>query len=157
MKTEYNYVYLYNSEGIELNGMPKNEVIQAAGGLVWRYYKDEKKLAIIHRTRYGDEWTLPKGNLKKDETFEDAAKREVWEEIGCKKLRIEDIAGEINYFVKGKIKVVVFWNMIIEGDCKFRINQEVDKVEWVSIPKALERLTHPKEQDLVKKFLKNSR
>ena len=40
-----------------------NELIIAAGGVVWREGKDSKiELAIIHRPKY-DDWTFPKGKL----------------------------------------------------------------------------------------------
>ena len=84
------------------------EVIRAAGGLVWRNDSRTQKVAIIHRVRYGDEWTLPKGKLEKNETWLQAAKREVSEEIGISqgKLKIVSFAGGIVYLVEKKPKIV---------------------------------------------------
>jgi len=43
-----------------------HEVIRAAGGFVWQQKLNDRRFAVVHRTRYGDEWTLPKGKAKND-------------------------------------------------------------------------------------------
>ena len=52
-------------------------MIRAAGGVVAR----GGEVLVVHRARY-DDWTLPKGKLEGDETWEAAALREVREETG---------------------------------------------------------------------------
>jgi 8-oxo-dGTP pyrophosphatase MutT (NUDIX family) len=129
-----------------------DEVIKAAGGLVWREETGCIKIAIIHRTRYGDEWTLPKGKLEKNETWLEAAQREVCEEIGCKKeeLKINGFAGGTVYQVANKPKIVLYWNMTLEpGYQSVKKDLEVDQVKWVSEKEALGLLVHSKERELV--------
>jgi 8-oxo-dGTP pyrophosphatase MutT (NUDIX family) len=59
-----------------------NELIIAAGGVVWREGKDSKiELAIIHRPKY-DDWTFPKGKLDIGEELISGAYREILEETG---------------------------------------------------------------------------
>ena len=130
------------------------EVIEAAGGLVWREVQGARKLAIVHRIRYGDEWALPKGKLKPNETWIQAAKREVCEEIGCEpeKLKIESFAGGTIYLAKGVPKVVLFWNMLLGGGYQPRkTDPEVNQVKWLPVSEALELLLHSEERDLVRK------
>ena len=132
----------------------KNALIKAAGGLVWRKEADAVTISVVHRTRYGDEWTLPKGKLENGETWKKAAIREVCEEIGCEqdKLTIVAPAGQISYSVKGRPKIVRFWNMILGGDQQLgKTDVEVNEVQWLPVEKALELLTHPKERSLLKK------
>lgn len=132
------------------------EVIEAAGGLVWRENGDAKRIAIVHRTSrgYGDEWILPKGkfNESQDKTLRDTAVREVHEETGCdrEKLRIENFAGSIGYSVGGKPKIVLFWNMVIEGECKSKKSEEIKEVKWLPISEAVDLLSYPKEKALLK-------
>jgi 8-oxo-(d)GTP phosphatase len=57
--------------------------ILAAGAVLWRKEPFVSDIAIIHKTRYGDEWCLPKGKVKEGETLEQAALREVKEETRC--------------------------------------------------------------------------
>jgi len=132
----------------------KIQPIKAAGGIVWRHQSGVTTVAVVHRTRYGDEWTLPKGKLEKGETWKNAAVREVCEEIGCAKdnLAVIGPAGKIGYTVDGEQKIVRFWNMILLDDQKLgKTDTEVDNVQFLSIEKALTILTHPRERSLLDK------
>ena len=57
------------------------DTIEAAGGVLWRQRNDQREFAVIHRPKY-DDWTLPKGKLDPGESHEQAAVREVAEELG---------------------------------------------------------------------------
>lgn len=132
----------------------KPNVILAAGGIVWKHDSSQcPKIAVIHRTRYGGEWCLPKGKPEPDkkETLEEVALREVEEETGCK-ARITSFAGQSRYEVDGTPKVVNFWNMVVEGECAFYPSEEVDQVLWMSPQEAIRILDHHEE----KKLLSNS-
>lgn len=122
-------------------------VIRAAGGLVWWRGPNGLQLALVHRPKY-DDWSLPKGKLEPGESWMQAALREVWEETGCE-VRIAGFAGTTSYLVGGRAKVVLFWNMERIGDCNFVPAKEVDRLLWLSRPRALEMLDHPAERDLL--------
>lgn len=124
-------------------------VIEAAGGLVWRRGIDGKQLLIIHRTRYGGEWTLPKGKKEIGESWQVTALREVAEETGCKRLRLEDFAGVISYPVDDSLKIVLFWNMVSDDECRFEPNNEVNEIKWLPPRQALKLMRYPKERALV--------
>ena len=62
---------------------PEQAQVKAAGGVVWRRGDAGLELAVVHRPRY-DDWSLPKGKLDPGETWEEAALREVEEEIGLR-------------------------------------------------------------------------
>ena len=122
--------------------------IQAAGGILERSSSSGLEIAIVHRSRYGSEWCLPKGKLNDNESWEEAARREVKEETGCLG-SIQSFAGKIEYVVKGRTKVVLFWRMCLEQDFQFEASEEVDAVIWLSPAKVVQRLSHPKEAQLV--------
>lgn len=124
----------------------------AAGGIVWRRSSHGLEVAIIHRTRYGGEWCLPKGkpDPNKKETWEEVALREVKEETGCDG-KITSFAGTTSYIVDVCPKVVLFWNMEIEEKCSFKPSEEVDKIEWLKPKKAIARLDHLEEKNLLTK------
>jgi ADP-ribose pyrophosphatase YjhB (NUDIX family) len=123
-------------------------VFEAAGGIVWREGESGPELAVIYRPGR-DDWALPKGHLKKDETYQQAALREVTEETGCQVV-MEEYAGCTTYLVQGTPKVVLFWNMRLQGESAFRPNKEVDQVAWLSVTEALKRLVYESERRLVR-------
>ena len=118
--------------------------VQAAGGLVVR---DDGRVAVIHRPRY-DDWSLPKGKLDPGESWEDAALREVEEEIGLK-CALGDELSPVSYTdSKGRAKVVRYWLMEpISG--AFEPNAEVDEVRWLPPGEAVELLTYPHDRELI--------
>jgi 8-oxo-dGTP pyrophosphatase MutT (NUDIX family) len=122
--------------------------IKAAGGLVWREIDGQPRLAVVHRASY-DDWSLPKGKLKPGEDFTAAALREVQEETGCT-VRLGQQAGIVRYRVNGMSKEVRFWHMFVEGECQFTPSSEVDRLEWLSVEEALNRLDYPGEKAIVR-------
>jgi len=126
----------------------KSRVIQAGGGLVWRQSGDGVEIAVIHRPSY-DDWTFPKGKLRKGETWEQAALREVEEETNCL-ARLEDFAGCNCYHFEDRPKVVLYWHMQLLQDGGFIPGEEVDQLEWLSVELALNKLSYEGERQLLK-------
>jgi 8-oxo-dGTP diphosphatase len=126
-----------------------DELVEAAGGLVWRLGRDGPKLAVIHRPKRQD-WSLPKGKLESGERFTEAALREVEEETGCR-ARLESFAGYTLYRSRRGPKLVLFWHMVVDEVGRFEPNDEVDQVEWLTPEEALRRLDHASEQRLVRR------
>lgn len=127
------------------------ELIRAAGGLLWRNSDRGRQLLVIYRRRY-DDWTLPKGKLDEGESWEDAALREVAEETGCK-ATIDGFAGIVSYVPHDQPKVVLFFNMSLEGHCIERHEAsggEVDDLRWITVPEALELLNYEGERGLLR-------
>jgi 8-oxo-dGTP diphosphatase len=123
--------------------------VKAAGGVVWRPAGDTIAIAIAHRPRY-DDWSLPKGKLDAGETWEEAAVREVEEEIGLR-CRLGDELDPVGYHDrKGRAKVVRYWLMEPENDVTFTPNHEVDEMRWLAPDEAAEALTYPRDAELVR-------
>ena len=130
----------------------QSELIRAAGGLVWREKDNRREILVIHRSRY-DDWTLPKGKLKDDERWEEAAVREVTEETGYK-VEIVSFADSLFYYVSKRPKLVLFWNMKVKGrifNSKITTDSpdEGDQVRWLTPKKALGRITYESEKALL--------
>jgi len=125
--------------------------ILAAGGIVWGPEPEGSQVAVIHRPRHGGDWSLPKGKLQPGESLEQAALREVEEEIGCK-ARLGRIVGLTYYPINESTnKLVVFWSMTPVQAGTFVPSEEVDHLEWLSPHEAIERLSHTQERELVEK------
>jgi 8-oxo-dGTP diphosphatase len=127
-------------------------LILAAGGVLWNRSSRSDAIALVSRVKYGD-WTLPKGKLKRGETFEGAALREVREETGCRP-GLEDFIGLVQYKVRNEPKVVLFWNMRCRRKPTFRANEEIAKLIWLSPERALRRMTYAAERKIVRMAVK---
>jgi len=123
-------------------------VIQAAGGVLWKDDGGQKKLAVVHRHKHND-WSLPKGKVDKSESWKETALREVLEETGYA-AKIKKYAGSISYLLDGKPKVVLYWHMKIKSEKKDRMNGEVDEVRWVTIEEAEKLLDYREELNIIK-------
>jgi ADP-ribose pyrophosphatase YjhB (NUDIX family) len=133
--------------------MPKPfKTILAAGGVLWRERDAEREVALIYRERWGGEWSLPKGKLEKGETFEDAALREVFEETACR-AEIEDFLAAVDYRVKDKPKVVLFYRMRLTEERLFVPSEEIQALEWVGPEAAFDRIAHEKERKVLRLWL----
>ena len=126
-------------------------VVFVAGGLLWGNKIDGvPQIAIVYRRYHGGEWALPKGKGEPNETWQETAIREVKEETGYDS-RVLNFAGTTHYTRGGRIKVALFWNMVAKGESDFKPSKEVEKMEWLSVPEALQKLADPGEKELLSK------
>jgi 8-oxo-(d)GTP phosphatase len=132
---------------------PAAEVVRAAGGLVWRDSSRGRLIALVHRPKY-DDWTFPKGKLNRSEGWQKGALREVREETGLG-VRLGDFAGGCAYITGGRPKVVLYWNMELNGKQRFAPadEDEVDALEWRSAAQARRRLTYARERRVLAESL----
>lgn len=125
--------------------------IRAAGGVVTRDGPDGTEVAVVHRTRH-DDWSLPKGKLDEGESYEQAAVREVEEEIGCR-VRLERYLGSTTYEVRGRSKLVRYWQMAVDGEAVADPDPaEIDEVRWLAVPEALRLLSYEYDRELVGRY-----
>ena len=121
--------------------------VEAAGGLVVRESAGLVEVAIVHRPRH-DDWSLPKGKLEKGEGFEEAALREVEEEIGFTARLLEELPSVSYLDRKGRTKLVRYWLMEpLEGE--FSPHDEVDELRWLTRREAADLLTYDHDRELV--------
>jgi 8-oxo-dGTP diphosphatase len=128
--------------------LPKRGV-RAAGGIVTRPREGGgTEVCVAHRPRY-DDWSLPKGKLDPGETWEQAALREVEEEIGLRCRLGRELLPPVTYTDdRGHPKTVRYWLMdAVDGE--FVPNEEVDEVRWLELHAAADLLTYEHDQELV--------
>ena len=124
---------------------------------MWRVGEGENggqmEVAVIHRPRY-DDWSLPKGKLAPGESQLEGALREVHEETGYR-VQPGRSLGEIRYLKKSggaaREKVVHYWAMRSVGGA-FTPNREVDRMEWLTVDEARERVTRGTDREVLERF-----
>ncbi|MFL6074836.1 MAG: NUDIX hydrolase [Mycobacteriales bacterium] len=118
--------------------------IDAAGGVLWRDAAGGPEVALVHRPKR-DDWSLPKGRAYPGEDPLLTACREVVEETGYLPRavrRLPDTRYQVS--VRGQLvpKIVRYWAMRVAAG-EFTANGEVDALEWLPVPGALDRLSYP--------------
>jgi 8-oxo-dGTP pyrophosphatase MutT (NUDIX family) len=127
---------------------PDAAQVKASGGVVRRHDDDGLKVALVHRPRY-DDWSFPKGKLDKGESWEDAALREVEEEIGVRCRLDAELPPTAYKDPKGRDKVVRYWLMEpLAGE--FVPSDEVDEMRWVTPEEADQLLSYEHDRELLR-------
>lgn len=131
-------------ESLDLGGEVE---VWAAGGIVSRRLGGQEQILVVHRPRY-DDWSLPKGKLDEGESLRDAALREVLEETGLV-CRTGAPAGEARYIdARGRAKSALYFEMTVESG-RFRPNDEVDEIRWLSPEAAANLLSYAHDVALI--------
>ena len=129
----------------------ENPDVRAAGGVLVRPGPDGPEVAVIHRPKYED-WSLPKGKLDGDESFEQAALREVEEETGMRAELGPELSSIHYRDRKGRSKLVRYW-LMRSTDGEFRPGPEVDELRWLNPAEAQQLLSYEHDAKLVREAL----
>lgn len=124
------------------------EVVQAAGGVIWRRSPSGAlEVLLVHRPRY-DDWTVPKGKLEAHEQHAAAALREVEEETGLRCTLGPELASTSYRDRRGRPKEVRYWAMRPAGGM-FTPTDEVDEVRWVGVDAARSLLSYERDRPVL--------
>lgn len=134
--------YLYHADENQLIKLFKKnlEVEKAGGGVV--YHTNGKVLFIFRNGK----WDLPKGGVDKNETYKEAALREVEEETGVRNLKItEKLQKTYHVFLRNskyKLKVTQWYKMTTSYEAELlpQIDEGIKKVKWVKPEKIHKKL-----------------
>jgi len=127
--------------------------LRSSGGVIFRKTDTGPDVALIS-TKKGAVWTLPKGIIDRDESPEEAAVREIFEETGLSG-RITDSVGEKSYWfflkdenAKCKKTVTYFLLEYISGEIS-DASSEVDEARWFALDEALAMLTFVSDREIL--------
>jgi ADP-ribose pyrophosphatase YjhB (NUDIX family) len=126
----------------------EQEVVRAAGGIVLRHLPGgRREVAVVHRPGR-DDWSLPKGKLATDETFEDCALREEQEETGLR-CRLGRFIGSTEYRDRRDRPKIVSYFLMDPLDGEFAPSDEVDEMRWLELTIARRALSYERDRDLL--------
>jgi len=103
----------------------------------------EKKILLIKRWRiyYPPSWRLVKGGIKKNETEEQALKREIYEELGLENCHILDKLGESQYYVGGQKCIISSYAVRVNSSKPIKYDpREVCAYHWFTPDEAIRKL-----------------
>jgi len=129
----------------------------SAGGLVFRK-KGRAIEVLLIKDSYG-RWSWPKGHIDKTEKSQEAAVREIQEEVGLKDIRILSKIGRSNYFyrLKGDLifKTVFFFLVEANTDEKLKVQtSEIKDARWFKPKEALASVEYKGAKEMLEKAIK---
>lgn len=133
----------------------------SAGGVVYQHIHSDLKICLIaRRNKNKIIWCLPKGHVEPEETLEETALREVQEETGLSGSILSPL-GYITYHFfdpstkKRIFKKVHFFLIRYERGSMTDHDDEVEAVNWFSVPDALDQIEFEGESDILKKGIEH--
>jgi len=127
----------------------REHTIAAAGCVIVRMRQGEPEVLLVHRPRY-DDWSLPKGKLNPGEYPAACAVRETREETGIQ-VRLGVPLDKVSYEVGNGWKNVHYWRADIRKTRTFAPGDEVDKIRWFDVEKAVAKTSYPEEPALIRR------
>lgn len=122
-----------------------NETIFSSGGVLVDL--KAKTVCLVFK-KTSNEWLLPKGRLEINETIEENASREIYEETGYK--------NEIKKFLSVQIRPdkVVFWFLAFKTDNYQKLDTQMEdenfEFRWFGADEALDKLKWEEDKQLLK-------
>lgn len=124
-----------------------------AAGIILYNKQDKTYLVIQHSNYSGGHWGFPKGAVEPGESVQDAAIREVHEEVGIKIDTLEDFEKlntyEPHYF-EGKLKQVHYFLAYTQEQGKMD-PWELQDMKWLPFEYALKMLQYDRDKEILKK------
>ena len=153
-------IFLYHPKKSELLKVFKSKikVIFASGGIV---KNDNNQILFIYRR---GKWDLPKGKAEKGESIRDTAVREVIEETGIEKLKIDKYFSNTFHIVRNNKKYFLketSWFLMssnFKGKLKPQLNEGIKSVKWKTFDdaKKIKKKTYGNISIILTDFLKQN-
>ncbi len=131
--------------------------LHSAGGVVVKESGEELRIALM---RSGHEtWVLPKGGVEKGESPEEAARREVGEEIGiCEAVLVADLGRTEHGFEREETryrKQVEWFLYRANPDAELTPNPDENALDcgWFTAKQALSLLTHRDQRRILRRAI----
>ncbi len=123
----------------------------SAGGVIYRISADRIEVALI-ATNAGGRWGLPKGHVRRGETAEAAAAREIAEETGLEGEIVRHLATIEYWFRAGSARVHKYVDLFLLRYVTGEVvpqQTEVDDARWFSLDEALRLASFERERDVL--------
>jgi 8-oxo-dGTP pyrophosphatase MutT (NUDIX family) len=128
----------------------RNEI--SAGGVVYRQNAAGLDVLIAKDAGY-HKWVLPKGLVRKNESYEQTALREVEEEVGVRARVVAPLGEPEKYIYTARgmrvFKSVYYFLMEYESGSETQHDSEMEDVRWVPIDEAIELMGYKAAKDVL--------
>ena len=117
----------------------------ASGALI--YNPKLKKFLLIKHNITEDYWALPKGGVEEGELIDSTAKREIFEEVGLKKIKVLKDVNFCSFHTAYKnnifYKAYGFYHPAVTFEKDIKISHEHSAFAWLSFDEIKEKISFP--------------
>lgn len=127
-----------------------SEVVRepTAGGIIFRRSEkipNQVEILLIQDSK--GRWTIPKGHIEENETAREAAEREIREETGLQKMKVQDWLGKINFRYRRANSLVlmtteIFLVQALGNTNKIKPEQWMSSLAWLQANDALDKIEY---------------
>jgi 8-oxo-dGTP diphosphatase len=107
--------------------------------VVFTIKNNSLKVLLVKRDvePFKNKWALPGGFVRIDESLEDSAKRELFEETGVKNVYLEQLYsfGNPERDPRGRIITISYFALINSNEIKLKASTDVSEAKWFSVSK----------------------
>ena len=105
--------------------------------IIFGFDESDLKVLLIERgiEPYKGKWALPGGFVKMDETTEEGAKRELYEETGLKDVFIEQLFtfSDVDRDPRGRVISVAYFSLVNLNNYEAKAGDDASKAQWFSV------------------------
>ncbi|MCL2507717.1 MAG: NUDIX domain-containing protein [Oscillospiraceae bacterium] len=124
---------------------------RSCGAVVYRIINGQVRYLLIKNKRSAH-WGFPKGHMERDETPEQTAAREVFEETGIRIEIIPEFSLKSEYTIQGKVEKSVIIFMARTDDVQTVIQrEEIDDYVWLNYDRAIDTLKFENDRMILRK------
>ncbi|MCS7134416.1 MAG: NUDIX domain-containing protein [Candidatus Pacearchaeota archaeon] len=133
---------------------------KSCGAIVFRREGGETKFLLLYRAEnenFRASWDFPRGNIEKNETEEQAARREIKEETGITNLKFYKFKDVLHFFYRFQgelVKKQVVYLLAETNDERVTLSEEHQDYKWADFNEALNILTHETSKKTLEKAYK---
>ncbi|MDA0208212.1 MAG: NUDIX domain-containing protein [bacterium] len=152
-------------QGINRRKQERPRVEVSAGGIVYKRTRSGLYFAMV-KDSYG-KWTFPKGHVRRGESYENAARREVSEEVGLRNLRMKasldhiDIWFRDRFVFKGRLIHKYIYYYLFEAPYYARVKrpklqekgERIYEVKWTPVEDVVEKSSYKDMRPILTKAL----
>ena len=125
---------------------------KSCGAIIWREQEGIPRVLVLQH-RNGGHWAFPKGHVEGDETEEQTAHREIFEETGLKVKLDKSFRRVVTFSPKPRVmKDVVYFAAKLAGGKLRRQEEEVIEVRWATLGEALKLVTYETDRAVLRDF-----
>ena len=105
---------------------------KSCGAVVYRKLRTEVEFLAV-KSKINGHWGFPKGQMKNDESEEETAKREVFEETGLSIILLDGFKTKVEYMLsENRLKEVTFYiGTTLDHSVSIQ-NEEIQEYKWLN-------------------------